>query len=142
MDIVSTSMENLCMVMPAAFCDVQHLLEDRAVLEMMSFAERMMMVAGAARGLDYFHSALGLTHGDIKPENCLLTKGLVVKLTDFGLSGNGEPICGLTKQYAAPEAVAVFMRREIPQRAVLQPSLDTFSLGVMMLQVLFVEEGS
>ncbi|CAB1099936.1 unnamed protein product [Ectocarpus sp. CCAP 1310/34] len=148
MDIVSTSMENLCMVMPAAFCDVQHLLEDKAVLEMMSFAERMMMVAGAARGLDYLHSALGLTHGDIKPENCLLTKGLVIKLADFGLSGkslassSGEPLCGLTKQYAAPEAVAVFMRREIPQRAVLQPSLDTFSLGVMMLQVLFVEEGS
>ena len=42
MDIMSTSMENLCMVMPAAFCDVQHLLEDKAVLEMMSFAERMM----------------------------------------------------------------------------------------------------
>lgn len=36
----------------------------------------------------------------------------------------------------------MFMRREIPQRAMLQPSLDTFSLGVMMLQVLFVEEGS
>ncbi|CAM9988251.1 unnamed protein product, partial [Ectocarpus sp. 12 AP-2014] len=34
------------------------------------------------------------------------------------------------------------MRREIPQRAVLQPSLDTFSLGVTMLQVLFIEEGS
>ncbi|CAM9846514.1 unnamed protein product [Ectocarpus sp. 6 AP-2014] len=141
-DIMSTSMENLCMVMPAAFCDVQHLLEDKAVLEMMSFADRMMMMAGAARGLDYLHSELGLTHGDVKPENCLLTKGLVIKLADFGLSGNGEPICGLTKQYAAPEAVAVFMRREIPQRAMLQPSLDTFSLGVMMLQVLFVEEGS
>ncbi|CAN0577364.1 unnamed protein product [Ectocarpus sp. 12 AP-2014] len=49
------------------------------------------MVAGAARGLDYLHSALGLTHGDIKPENCLLTKGLVIKLTDFGLSGKSLP---------------------------------------------------
>lgn len=42
MDIVSTSMENLCMVMPAAFCDLQHLLEHKGVLNMMSYAERMM----------------------------------------------------------------------------------------------------
>ncbi|CAM9879753.1 unnamed protein product [Ectocarpus fasciculatus] len=144
MDIVSTSMENLCMVMPEAFCDVQHLLEHKGVLEMMSFAERMRMVAGAARGLEYLHSTVGLTHGDVKPENVLLTKELVAKLADFGLSGKSlaKSICGITKQYAAPEAVAVFARRETAQRVMLQPSLDTFSLGVMMLQVLFVEEGS
>lgn len=49
------------------------------------------MVAGAARGLDYLHSMLGLTHADVKPDNMLVTRGLVVKISDFGLSGE---LCG------------------------------------------------
>ena len=45
------------------------------------------MMAGAARGLHYLHDELGLTHADVKPENCLMAEGLVVKIADFGLSG-------------------------------------------------------
>lgn len=42
--------------------------------------------------------------------------------------------------YAAPEAIATFRREEIPRRAKLEPSLDNNSFGVMIPQVLFMEE--
>lgn len=51
------------------------------------------MLAGAARGLHHLHSELGLTHGDVKPENCLLGKGLVIQIADFGLSGELFRLC-------------------------------------------------
>lgn len=41
MDIMSTSLETLCMVMPAAVCDVQTLLVNKGLLSSMCFAERM-----------------------------------------------------------------------------------------------------
>lgn len=41
MDIVSTSRENLCMVMPAAHCDLQNFIERKQALSSMSFEERM-----------------------------------------------------------------------------------------------------
>lgn len=45
------------------------------------------MAAGAARGLHYLHSELGLVHADVKPENMLMTRDKVIKIADFGLSG-------------------------------------------------------
>eukprot|EP00903_Cladosiphon_okamuranus_P005922 g5853.t1 len=64
-------------------------------------------------------------------------------ITDFGLSGSsGAGLAGLTKEYAAPEAVATFGRPEMPRQATLQPSLDAYSFGVVMLQLLYVEEKS
>eukprot|EP00903_Cladosiphon_okamuranus_P006595 g6442.t1 len=140
-DVVSFSREKLCMIILAAMCTVQTMLsEHKRVLEDMSFAERMRMAAGAARGLQYLHSVLELTHGDVQPANILVTEQMVTKVTDFGLSGSsGAGLAGLTKKYAAPEAVATFGRPEMPQQATLQPSLDAYSFGVVMLQLLHVE---
>lgn len=52
------------------------------------------MLAGAARGLHYLHSELKLIHGDVKPENLLVTDGFVIKVADFGMSGE---CCGLVE---------------------------------------------
>lgn len=41
MDIVSTSLEKLSMVMPAAMCDLDSMLANKTVLSSMSNAERM-----------------------------------------------------------------------------------------------------
>ncbi|KAG8958390.1 hypothetical protein FRC00_002793 [Tulasnella sp. 408] len=48
---------------------------------------RLEMIAQTAEGLAYLHDRNpSLIHGDIKPENVLVSKDGVVKLTDFGLS--------------------------------------------------------
>lgn len=41
MDIVSTSREKLCMVMPAAVCDIESLFAQKRALSVLSAAERM-----------------------------------------------------------------------------------------------------
>ncbi len=43
------------------------------------------LMAQVGDGLEHAHSK-GLVHRDIKPANCMLTKDLVVKVTDFGLT--------------------------------------------------------
>ncbi|KAG8897352.1 hypothetical protein FRC01_011367, partial [Tulasnella sp. 417] len=50
-------------------------------------ADRLEMIAQTAEGVAYLHDRNPtLIHGDIKPENVLVSKEGVVKLTDFGLS--------------------------------------------------------
>lgn len=63
-------------------------------------------------GLEYIHS-LGIVHRDLKPENLLLTKDLVLKISDFGLSNYYninqnkllETPCG-SPCYASPEMLS------------------------------------
>ncbi|CAM9904612.1 unnamed protein product [Pylaiella littoralis] len=143
MEVFSVSELNLCMVMPAAICDVNSMLQDREVLLSMSFAERMSMLAGAARGLHYLHSRLNLIHGDVKPANLLLADGFVVKVADFGMSGSSQDIVtGMTRQYAAPEVIASFGPPEDAYDAMMDCTQDVYSLGVMIPQMLFVEPNS
>jgi mitogen-activated protein kinase kinase len=47
------------------------------------------LAEGVLKGLDYMHSNK-VTHRDIKPSNILVTKSGVVKLCDFGVSGELE----------------------------------------------------
>eukprot|EP00755_Sulcionema_specki_P037739 Sspe_Gene.109540::Locus_89679_Transcript_1_1_Confidence_1.000_Length_1126::g.109540::m.109540 len=74
-------------------------------------------------GLGYVHSQ-NVAHRDLKPDNVLVSKGGVVKITDFGLSNiqhtdeNGGVVQGMslktccgTPYYVAPEVIQATARR-------------------------------
>ena len=79
----------------------------------------------------YFLHENNLVHRDIKPENLLLDDKDQIKLCDFGWCveltiGNRITFCG-TYEYMAPEII-----KEMPYNH----SIDTWSLGVLLYELL------
>jgi eukaryotic-like serine/threonine-protein kinase len=64
----------------------------------------LVLLKDSLRGLSAFHAA-GLAHGDIKPENVILTRAGGVRLVDFGLSTphSRQLLARSTPFYLAPE---------------------------------------
>lgn len=113
------------------------------------------LMAQVGDGLEHAH-AKGLVHRDIKPANCMLTKDLVVKVTDFGLTKRrvtddaeeGPPdvsTTGLTTSRivkdredvtAAGMGTPGFMAPEmwIPN-AEVGPPADIYAFGIMFFEI-------
>src|SRR6266545_1453108 len=96
-------------------------------------AQAMDIVAQTAAGLHAAHLA-GLVHRDIKPGNLLLSRGGVVKITDFGVSHatGSAPLTSTgilvgTTGYLAPECVG---------GAQATPASDLYALGVVAYECL------
>ena len=96
-------------------------------------AQAMDIVAQTATGLQAAHLA-GLVHRDIKPGNLLLSRGGVVKITDFGVSyaAGSAPLTSTgmlvgTTGYLAPECV---------DGARATPASDLYALGVVAYECL------
>lgn len=87
---------------------------------------QLKAMLGAAEGLKAMHEK-GLVHSDNKLGNILIDKHGNGKLTDFGFSGHkGQPIRGSSPIYSAPE---------YDTQTELDPSQDSYSLGVELLQL-------
>lgn len=124
------------------FCDLGH-LEEYMKSENPNMTARIKIMCECACAISFMHSFTPpLVHRDIKPENVLMRTENgkhVAKVTDFGLGKNYEELKkGLTMKtfagslyYMAPELfVAVDADRKY------QPSVDTFSLGLLFYVVL------
>lgn len=80
-----------------------------------------------AKALAYAH-AEGVVHGNLRPENVLLTEERSVKLVDFGGGSYTAQLTG--DPYIAPE------RRTLPPGAEAEPTDDIYALGVLVFVAL------
>jgi serine/threonine protein kinase len=109
----------------------------RSLLGTMSVPAAVYITREVAKGLDYAHRrrdasgrALFLVHGDVTPQNILLSREGEVKLADFGIArtlslgghGPGNRLIAGTPGFCAPESKA----GNVDQRS------DIYSLGVCL----------
>ncbi|XP_031397434.1 probable serine/threonine-protein kinase PIX13 isoform X2 [Punica granatum] len=102
----------------------------------LSWATRLKIATGAARGLEFLHSSEnGILYRDLKSSNILLDGSYNARLSDFGLalfvpsdgrSSVGTRIVG-TYGYGAPEYIAT---------GHLYVKSDVYSYGVVLLELL------
>lgn len=86
-----------------------------------------------ALGLDFAHR-YGVVHGNIKPENILISRSGQVKVTDFGLGH----VMDIAETFGAipPLAHAGYMSPEQALGRQPGPASDIYSLGVILFEML------
>ncbi|KAK8588652.1 hypothetical protein V6N13_087556 [Hibiscus sabdariffa] len=91
---------------------------------------RSSIALGAARGIAYLHSkGPGVSHGNVKSSNILLTTTYEARVSDFGLAQLAGPTSTPNRVdgYRAPEVTDA---RKVSQKA------DVYSFGILLLELL------
>lgn len=110
--------------------DLKHLIQREAPLP----RERVRSItAQVLDGLAAIHRA-GIIHRDIKPQNILIGRDGIARLTDFGIAQAGEDT-GMTTE-GTTVGTAAYMAPEQAQAGHLTEATDLYGVGVMMYEVL------
>ncbi|CAN6363003.1 unnamed protein product [Urochloa humidicola] len=113
----------------------RHLYSEMSTSPVMaSWKMRIEILLGVSRAIEYLqtYTKRPVIHRDVKPSNILLDASWAPRLTDFGLAlswegpGHEDTVVG-TMGYIAPEYVTT---------GTLNPTMDVYSFGAMMLEVL------
>jgi hypothetical protein len=76
----------------------------------------------------------GFVHGDLRPENVIITPEGHVRVTDFGV---GQALAASSRiQIAAMMRSARYLPPEVAQGRPITPASDVYSLGVLLYQML------
>lgn len=96
-------------------------------------AVAMDILLSCADALNYAHEN-GYVHGDIRPDNIIITPDGRVKITDFGL-GSSLSSSGRIQMTALAQA-AYYTAPEVTQGRVPDSRSDTYSLGCVLYEML------
>ncbi|EJD36820.1 kinase-like protein [Auricularia subglabra TFB-10046 SS5] len=91
--------------------------------------------------LEYLHNVEGLVHGDLKPDNVLISNTGTAVLADLGLcttvketQSSGSDVCeGFTVRYAAPE---ILLGPDDPSAPAKTPASDVYAFGMLIHELL------
>jgi eukaryotic-like serine/threonine-protein kinase len=101
--------------------------------QVFSLSDSLDIGIQVCNGLGYAHRA-GIVHCDVKPQNMIITKDKVVKITDFGIARAmsasfdtefNEMVWG-SPQYMAPEII---------KGAIPTPQADVYSIGAVLYEL-------
>ncbi|KAL2923948.1 putative serine/threonine-protein kinase PBL5 [Bienertia sinuspersici] len=122
--------------MPLGSLDT-HLHEVRANKKALDWNTRMMIAAGAAKGLEYLHDKMKppVIYRDLKCSNILLGEGYNPKLSDFGLAKVG-PIGDKTHVSTRVMGTYGYCAPEYAMTGQLTFRSDIYSFGVVLLEII------
>jgi serine/threonine-protein kinase len=111
--------------------DLKKIIKKEGIL---SVERTLKLAIQLCAGVGFAHRA-GLVHADVKPQNILVTRGDIVKVTDFGIAqafSDSQPaekqqIVWGSPHYFAPEQA----RGEKPT-----PASDVYAIGILMFELL------
>ncbi|CAI9269039.1 unnamed protein product [Lactuca saligna] len=118
---------------------LDRLLEDPNKWRYVTWAQRMRICLGAARGLKYLHSGLGenrrVIHRDVKSANILLDEHLQAKISDFGLSRFGPRNQPHSQLITKASGTRFYIDPLYNERGRLSKESDVYSFGVVLFEM-------
>jgi serine/threonine protein kinase/Flp pilus assembly protein TadD len=99
----------------------------------MSMNQRLELLQHVAEGIQVAHQA-GLIHGDLKPQNILISAAGIPKILDFGLAKNSQDIA--VDQFGNIEGTLFYMAPEQLEGSSASFLSDLYSFGVIMYEIL------
>lgn len=107
----------------------------------LTWKTRTRIIAEISNALCFLHSSKpeNIVHGDLKPDNILLSTDLSCKICDFGicrLVSEDNLSCPSFRRSTEPKGAFTYTDPEFQRVGVLTPKSDIYSFGLIILQLL------